>query len=139
MDQGLHVPITIYKHNFFNKLKQMFVSSEVRAVENVKNATFRVCVVLTITASQALNHTKLTFQLIWVDLSSVQWIAIFVKSQNPLLICEVGFEVKSFTPRFPWHLVEEHFWMAIFNLLQGVIFAGRNGKFLMKQIKMNVI
>lgn len=94
MAQHLHLPITIYRHNFFNKLNQTFVSGIGMAAENVKNDTSRVCVVLTITVSRVLNHTKLTFQLIWLDLSGVQWIAMLVKSQNPLLICQVGFEVK---------------------------------------------
>lgn len=77
-----------------NCSKQTYVSCEVMAAENVENATFRVRTVLTITVSRVLNHAKLTFQLIWLDLSCVHWIAILVKSQNPLLICEVGFEVK---------------------------------------------
>ena len=92
-----------------------------------------------IPVSQVLYHTKLTFQLVWLDLSRVQWIAIFVKPQNPLLICEVGFEVKQITSRLSRHLVEEHFWMAVFNLIQGRISAWRGGKFLMRQIKTNVI
>ena len=110
------------------------------AAENVlEKANFSVCVDFNPSQSSIRYHTKLTFQLVWLDLSCVQWIAILIKSQNPLLIWEVGFEVKQITPRLSRHFVEEHFWMAVFNLFQGHISAWRGGKFLMRQIKTKYI
>ena len=124
----------LYRHNFFNKLKQLLNMFPAKPWLQKMYWKMQISefVWFSIPVSQVLYHTKLTFQLVWLDLSCVQWIAIFVKSQNPLLICEVGFEVKQITPRLSRHLVEEHFWMAVFNLIQGRISAWRGGKFLMR-------
>lgn len=72
-------------------------------------------------------------------MSSVKRIAVLVKSQDPLLIGKEGFEVKQFTARFSWHLVEQHFWVVSFNLIQGVVSAWRSVKFLLMQNKMNKV